>query len=147
MRDHTGGITSWDGMTPTPVCLADCAVRRTRESHSLLTSECDDRMQSRSASFKPTIWQDAGRAAVDFSTNGLQPGPDLVSLAPPNRLPDDHVPVVALVADQRVVGDTVVHDPAKGRIDRNRTRNRFTFRKNFWTPRAICLAVSVSPPQ
>ena len=82
------------------------------------------------------------------SANGLQPGPNLVSLAPPHRLPDDHIPVVALVAehhhdpdnqtnvtimfipDQRVVGDAVVHDPAKWRIDRNRTRNRCNLFKN-----------------
>lgn len=147
VRHHTGGITSRDGMTPTTVRLADCSIRRPRESHTLLTSECDDGVQRRSASFEPTIGQDARRAAVDFSANWLKPGPDFVSLAPPHRLPDDHVPVVALVADQRVVGDAVVHDPAEGRVDRDRTRNRFTFGKNLWTPRAICLAVSVSPPQ
>ena len=33
------------------------------------------------------------------SANWLKPGPDFVSLAPPHRLPDDHVPVVALVAE------------------------------------------------
>ena len=31
--------------------------------------------------------------------NWLKPGPDFVSLAPPHRLPDDHVAVVALVAE------------------------------------------------
>ena len=33
------------------------------------------------------------------SANWLKPGPDFVSLAPPHRLPDDHVAVVALVAE------------------------------------------------
>ena len=33
------------------------------------------------------------------STNGLQSGPDFVSLASPHRLADDHVAVVALVAE------------------------------------------------
>ena len=33
------------------------------------------------------------------STNGLKPGPDFISLAPPHRLPNDHVAVVALVAE------------------------------------------------
>ena len=37
------------------------------------------------------------------SANWLKPGPDFVPLAPPHRLPDDHVPVVALVAHHGLV--------------------------------------------
>ena len=33
------------------------------------------------------------------STNGLESSPDFVSLASPHRLADDHVAVVALVAE------------------------------------------------
>ena len=91
------------------------------------------------------IWSECDQSETSLtSTNGLKPSPDFISLAPPHRLPNDHVAVVALVAEhhqhycrswlfhttmgilpnERVVGDAVVHDPAKGRIDRDRTRNR-----------------------
>jgi len=51
-----------------------------------------------STALQPAVWQDTRRAAVDFSTDGLKPGPDLVPFATPHRFTDDHVAVVALVA-------------------------------------------------
>ena len=39
---------------------------------------------------------------------------------------------MSLLPDERVVGDAVVHDPAKGRIDRNRTRNRWREREKLF---------------
>ena len=50
------------------------------------------------------------------STNGLQSGPDFVSLASPHRLADDHVAVVALVGDEGVVSHRVEHHASEGRV-------------------------------
>ena len=129
-------------MTPPAVRLADCPVGRPLERHALLAAEGDDGVQGGAGALQPPVGEDSRRAAVDLWSKtgvnrpvigtlsgpfrflptfamGLFSRPLFVPLAPPNGVADEHVAVVALVGDERVVADGRVHRSAVERVARH----------------------------
>ncbi len=129
-------------MAPSAVRLADCSVRGALESHALLTPEGDDGVQGGASALQPPIGEDAGRTAIYFCAERkgkkirvkflhfpfiflftfavrLLSRPLLVPLAPPDGVADEHVAVVALVRDERVVTDGGVDGATVQRVVRH----------------------------
>ena len=122
--------------------LTCCPETLPLELHSLYAFEGNHGVQGCAASFEPTVGQESGRAAVDFLALRVGAAPTLVLAARPCRIAHNHEAVLALVGDDRLVGDGCEHGLPVDWAVGDWALHGHTRGQLRWGPRAVALAVA-----
>ena len=112
------------------------------ECHALDAPIRHHGMQGRSRALKPPIGQEPRTATVDLLALWLLPTPLLVLPTGPGGIAHNHVAILALIADDRLVGDCGEHGLAIGGGVWDLALDRNASGQLGWGPRSVALAVT-----